>query len=171
MGGTRSDLRGLTALFCYRRARTGKSAGLLPVPDLGDRRAVEEVEEPVGGDAGPALGTLQLVEVGNAPEHGGHEAAELYPENLVDGELAPHLDELPQGLVLEGLEFSAVYGGQDVLRDGPSLLGGRLRVGRHRPSVLVDVGRAVADPPHVIVARDAHVGVHLQAPAFVVRET
>ena len=45
-----------------------KAKGLGAVPDLGDRRVEEEVEEPVGRDPGPALRALQLVQVGGPPE-------------------------------------------------------------------------------------------------------
>ena len=34
------------------------------VPDLGHRRAEEDAQEPVGCDLGPALGALQLKQVG-----------------------------------------------------------------------------------------------------------
>src|SRR5215211_5704375 len=58
-------------------------------PNLGNRRVVEDIEEPVGGDPGPALGALQLVEVSQAPEQGRYLAAELDAQDVVDGELAP----------------------------------------------------------------------------------
>src|SRR5215211_294154 len=162
--------------FCYTAVPKGKCAGkvvcssLLSFPDLGDRRGEEELEEPVGGDAGAALRALQLVQVGEPPEQGGHPSAELYPHNLVDGELAPHLHELAQRPVLEGLEFLAVYSGQHVSCDGPALLGRGLRVGWHGAPVLLHVGRAVADAPDVVVTLDAHVGVHRKALALVVGE-
>src|SRR5215210_4424088 len=57
-------------------------------PNLGDRRIVEEVEEPVGGNPGPALRALQLVKVGHAPEKGRYLPAESDAHDLVDGELA-----------------------------------------------------------------------------------
>jgi hypothetical protein len=41
---------------------------LLAVADLGYGGGEEEVEEPVGGDPGPALRALQLVQVGRPPE-------------------------------------------------------------------------------------------------------
>src|SRR3712207_3830472 len=83
-------------------------------PDLGDGRLVEEVEQPVGGDPGPALGALELVEVGGPPDEGRGEAAELHAHHLVYGELAAHLHELAHTPVVEWLERLAVYGGEDV---------------------------------------------------------
>src|SRR5215203_1283630 len=70
-------------------------------PDLGDGRIVEDVEEPVGGDPGPALWALQLVEVHEAPEQGSYLPAELDAHHLVDGELAAELHELAERLVAE----------------------------------------------------------------------
>ena len=62
--------------------------GSVLAPNLGDGRIVEDIQEPVCGDPGPALGALQLVEVCQAPEQGRYLAAELDAEYVVDGELA-----------------------------------------------------------------------------------
>src|SRR5215211_6317303 len=171
------DLSGQdSTAFCYTAVPKGKRAGkfacssLASFPDLGDRRGEEELEEPVGRDAGAALRALQLVQVGEPPEQGGHSAAELYPHNLVDGELAPHLYELAQRPVLEGLEFFAVYSGQHVPGYGSALLRCGLGVGWYGAPVLLHVGRAVADAPDIVVTFDAHVGIYVEALAPVVRE-
>src|SRR5215210_1092366 len=140
---------------------------LFAVPDLGDGRVEEEVEKPVGGDTGPALRALELVQVGRPPEEGGNEAAELDVHYLVDGEVAAYLYELPNGLVVEWPHPPPVDAGQDVPRHDLALLHGGLGVGRHRGSVLLDGRGAVAHTPDVLVALDAHEGVRLEALALV----
>ncbi len=112
-------------------------SGLFSLPDLGYSRVEEYVEHPVGGDAGAALRTLQFVQVRHAPEQGGDEAGEADAHDLVDGEPAPHLHELSQGLVVEGLRIFAVYGGEDISCDGVALLGGGLGVGRNGLAVFL----------------------------------
>src|SRR5919112_4661133 len=139
-------------------------------PNLGYRRIVEEVEEPVGGDPGPALRALQLVKVGHAPDKGRYLPAEFDAHDLVDGELAAQLDELPERLVPEGLGLLTVYGGEDVFSYGFALLHGGLGVRGYGRVEFVHGGRAVAYPPHVFVALDPHKSVYREAPAFVVRE-
>src|SRR5215210_4111512 len=163
--------RDVVSRHTTRRRRCHRPEKVLRLaPDLGDGRIVEEVEEPVGGDPGPALRALQLVEVGHAPEQGRYLPAELDAHDLVDGELAAQLHELPERLVAEGLGLLAVYGGEDVLGGGFALLHGGLGVRGHRLAVRVHRGRAVADPPHVVVADDPHKAVDCKTSAFVVWE-
>src|ERR687893_543761 len=121
------------------------------VPDLGYGRVEEEVEDPVRGDPGPALRALELVQVRGPPEQGGYEAAELDVHHLVDSEVAPYLDELADGLVVEGPHLPAVYGREDVPRDDLAFLDGGLGVRRHRSTVLLDRRGAVADAPDVLL--------------------
>src|SRR3712207_2747321 len=80
------------------------------VPDLGDGRVEEEVEDPIRRDPSPALRALELVQVGRPPEEGGQKAAELDVQHLVDGEVVPYLHELADGLVVERPHLLAVYG-------------------------------------------------------------
>src|SRR5215210_500679 len=163
--------RDVVSRHTTRRRRCHRPEKVLRLaPDLGDGRIVEEVEEPVGGDPGPALRALQLVEVGHAPEQGRYLPAELDAHDLVDGELAAQLHELPERLVAEGLGLLAVYSGKDVFGDGFALLHGGLGIRGHRLAVRVHRGRAVADPPHVVVADDPHKAVDRKTSAFIVRE-
>src|SRR5918994_3293338 len=137
--------------------------GSLTSPDLSHRRVEEEVQKPVRRDPGPVLGALQLEEVCRPPEEGGREASELHAHDVVHRELAPQLDQLAHGLVLERLQLllSPVDDGEDVLCQRLALLDRRLGVGRDRLAVLVHVGRAVADGPDVLRAGYAHVLVRL----------
>src|SRR5215210_4878598 len=148
--------------FFYVSKPQKRSLNSLASPDLGYRRVEEEVQEPVRRDTSPVLGALQLEQVGRPPEKGGGEALELHAHDLVHGELASKLHQLAHGLVLEGGKLVApVDDGEDVLCQGLALLNRRLGVGRDSLSVLIHVGRTVADGPHVIPARYAHIGVCL----------
>src|SRR5215204_1236938 len=161
-------------MLAVRRGVRDTSRGTLPklrlAPDLGDGRVVEQVEEPVGGDPGPALGALQLVEVRQAPEQGRELPAELEAHDLVDGELAPELDQFAKRLVAEGFRLLAVYNGEDILCDRFAFLHGGLGVGGHGGALVVYGGGAVANPPHVLLALDPHKAVDREALAFVVGE-
>jgi tRNA-Thr(GGU) m(6)t(6)A37 methyltransferase TsaA len=141
-------------LCCYPRPHTRSlqkpAARSALTPYLGYGRIVEDVEEPVDGDPDPTVGALELVEVGSTPEERGYVAAELYAKDLVDRELAPHLHELPERPVPEGLRLLAVYDGQPVLGHSLALLDGGLRVRRHRLApfvheVRLDECRRLAD--------------------------
>ena len=74
---------------------------LIVASDLGGGRAEEEAEDPVGRHLCLASRALQLVQVGGPPHEGGQKPAEPHPEDLVDGELAHELYDLPQGPVIE----------------------------------------------------------------------
>src|SRR5919107_5461160 len=80
-------------------------------PNLGDGRLEEEAEDPVRGDPYPALRAAQPHQVGHAPENGGEHPRKPYAHNLVDGEVAPELHELPERLVLELFEVGLAVDG------------------------------------------------------------
>src|SRR5215213_3676103 len=127
-------------------------------PNLGNGGPEEDAQDPIRGDPRLALGAVKAHQVGQAPENGRDHAREPYAHDLIDGEVAPELDELPQWLVLElseiplpvdGLEH--VAGGQMALLDRG--LGGR----RHYTAVVpahVMYGGAVTYGPDVVVVLD-----------------
>jgi hypothetical protein len=101
---------------------------------------------------------------------------EPHAHHLIDSEVAPELDELPDGPVFEPLHavLPAVDSGQDVAGDHVALLDRGLRGRRDDLAVLLcaDVldGCAVSYRPDVIVTLDAQVLVHLNAGPLVHRK-
>src|SRR4051812_46424928 len=109
-----------------------------------------------------ALWAIEARQVGQAPEDGRQGPGKAHAHNLVHGEVAPKLDELPQGLILERLQlvFLAIDGGEEVLGEHFALLDGSLSIRRDASTILlVDVrdGGAVTDGPDVRMALNSQV--------------
>src|ERR671916_3329176 len=123
--------------------RSSPIRGSLASPNLRYRRVKEEVQEPICRDPGPVLGALQLEEVSRPPEEGGRKSPELHAHDVVNRELAPQLNQLAHGLVLERLQLilSPVDNGEDVLFQRLALLNRRLGVGRDLPPHFFPVWR------------------------------
>src|SRR5215203_860214 len=133
--------------------------------NLGNGRPEEEAEDPVRSDPHPALRAAQPHEVGHAPENGGDHPRKPDAHNLVDGEVAPELDELPDRLVLELFEVGlAVEGLDHVSGRQVALLDGGLGGGRHDLTLFLThvlYGGAVSYGPDVVVALDPERLVYL----------
>src|SRR5215218_4412342 len=133
---------------------------LKKVSDLGGRGAKEEPYDPISRHPRTVLGALQLGEVDSPPEQGCRKSREAHAHDLVDGEAASQLHELPKGPVFELLEpVVLVDGGEDVSGRDTPLLNRRLGSGWGQTLASLGNGRGIAYGPHPGAVRHPQVFV------------
>src|SRR5215203_4513352 len=135
--------------------------------NLGNGGPEEEAEDPVRSDPHPALRAFEPHEVGHAPENGGEHPRKPDAHNLVDGEVAPELHELPERFVLELLEVGLSVDGLDhVSGRHVAFLNGGLGGGRNDLALFLAYvldGGAVSYGPDVALSINPERQVYLDS--------